>query len=229
MTNHPPYDAGSTRTGTAPRMALAALIVAVLIGAVVAITFAVRDDDGGPVASPPSSDESRSDAVANGGPPDRAPDLATANARGDLNITVVAEQWNWTFNYAKGGTTVNQTVWETGSVTKKPTVWLVEDKSVTFDLYSPDVIHSFWPRDLLFKMDVVPGRAATNYFTVTPTESGAFVGRCAELCGINHSKMLFDVKVVSQEAFDAHLQELQAAEQTGLNAPPGYAEEISGS
>ncbi|WP_209714581.1 cytochrome c oxidase subunit II [Marmoricola sp. OAE513] len=155
-------------------------------------------------------------------------DLQEANAQADLNITVVGQQWSWTFNYAKGGTTVKETVWDAGTPAKIPTLYLVKDKSVSFDLYSPDVIHSFWPTNFLFKMDVVPGRAKENHFTLTPTESGEFVGRCAELCGVYHSRMLFNVKVVSQAEFDKHLESLQAAGNTGMNAPGPYEREVKG-
>jgi cytochrome c oxidase subunit 2 len=165
--------------------------------------------------------------------------LAQANAKADLNVTVVGQQWSWTFNYVKGGTDQTQTVWEGGTpggTKDNPTLWLVKDKTVSFDLYSPDVIHSFWPTNFLFKMDVVPGRAGQNHFTVTPNKYGTFVGRCAELCGVYHSRMLFNVKVVDQADFDAHLKALAALKDpntgvptnVGLNAPGPYEDEVHG-
>ena len=75
------------------------------------------------------------------------------------------------------------------------------------------MIHSFWVPAFLFKMDVIPGR--TNQFEVTPNKEGTFIGKCAELCGVDHSRMLFTVKVVSQAEFDAHMQELRAKGQIG--------------
>ena len=48
--------------------------------------------------------------------------------------------------------------------------------------------------------------AATTTSRSRPTRSGTFEGRCAELCGVYHSRMLFNVKVVDQAAYDAHLQ-----------------------
>jgi cytochrome c oxidase subunit II len=54
---------------------------------------------------------------------------------------------------------------------------------------------------------VIPGR--DNHFSFTPTRRGTFVGRCAELCGVYHSRMLFDVKVVSADEYARHLQKLQ--------------------
>ncbi len=38
---------------------------------------------------------------------------------------------------------------------------------------------------------------------------GDYVGKCYELCGVSHSRMLFNVKVVSQADYDNHLKELE--------------------
>lgn len=63
------------------------------------------------------------------------------------------------------------------------------------------------------KMDVIPGH--TNRFEVTPNREGTFMGKCAELCGVDHSRMLFNVKVVSPERYQQHLKELAKKGQTG--------------
>ena len=140
----------------------------------------------------------------------------------DTTVTVVGQQWSWTFNYNVGyddssGSykTVGgeQAVHESGTTAQRPTLWLVKDKTVKFYLFSPDVIHSFWVPAFLFKMDVVPGRH--NNFEVTPNRTGTFQGRCAELCGVYHSRMLFNVKVVDQAAYDAHLRSLASQGNTG--------------
>ncbi len=140
----------------------------------------------------------------------------------DETITVVGQQWSWTFNYNLGYDKKAQkyepvgseeVVHEGGTTADRPTLWLVKDKSVKIYLTSPDVIHSFWVPAFLFKMDVVPGR--DNNFVVTPTREGTFAGRCAELCGVYHSRMLFNVKVVDQAAYDAHLEQLAARGSTG--------------
>lgn len=65
----------------------------------------------------------------------------------------------------------------------------------------------------LFKQDVIPGH--TNVFEVTPSQEGTFLGKCAELCGVDHSRMLFNVKVVSPERYQQHLKELAEKGQTG--------------
>ncbi|MEW2140778.1 cytochrome c oxidase subunit II [Streptomyces sp. NPDC005409] len=94
-----------------------------------------------------------------------------------------------------------------------PTLVLPKGEKVRFILSSNDVIHSFWVVPFLFKQDVIPGH--TNVFEVTPTEEGTFMGKCAELCGVDHSRMLFNVKVVSPEEYRAHLKELAEKGQTG--------------
>ncbi|MET9880653.1 cytochrome c oxidase subunit II [Actinacidiphila glaucinigra] len=101
-----------------------------------------------------------------------------------------------------------------------PTLVLPKGESVRFVLTSRDVIHSFWVVPFLMKMDVIPGH--TNVFQVTPTKEGTFVGKCAELCGVDHSRMLFNVKVVSPEAYKQHLQDLAKKGQTGY-VPAGIA------
>ncbi|MBF6052053.1 cytochrome C oxidase subunit II [Streptomyces eurocidicus] len=102
-----------------------------------------------------------------------------------------------------------------------PTLWLPKGETVQFVLTSRDVIHSFWVVPFLMKQDVIPGH--TNSFTVTPNKEGTFMGKCAELCGQDHSRMLFNVKVVSPERYKAHLKELAAKGQTGYQ-PAGIAQ-----
>lgn len=94
-----------------------------------------------------------------------------------------------------------------------PTLWLPKGEKVRFVLTSRDVIHSFWVVPFLFKQDVIPGH--TNVFEVTPKDEGTFLGKCAELCGVDHSRMLFNVKVVSPERYQQHLKELAEKGQTG--------------
>ncbi|GAA2674625.1 cytochrome c oxidase subunit II [Streptomyces aculeolatus] len=94
-----------------------------------------------------------------------------------------------------------------------PTLVLPKGETVQFVLTSRDVIHSFWVVPFLMKQDVIPGH--TNVFEVTPNKEGTFMGKCAELCGADHSRMLFNVKVVSPEEYQQHLKELAAKGQTG--------------
>jgi cytochrome c oxidase subunit 2 len=63
-------------------------------------------------------------------------------------------------------------------------------------------------------MDVIPGK--TNVFELTPDKIGTFVGKCAELCGTDHARMLFEVKVVERDEFDAYIEGLREIGQTGF-------------
>ncbi|WP_157180726.1 cytochrome c oxidase subunit II [Actinopolymorpha alba] len=127
-------------------------------------------------------------------------------------VNVIGQQWSWTFNYLENPE-VGTTVWETGTPGELPTLYLPVGEKVGFKLNSPDVIHSFFVPAFLFKLDVIPGKE--NYFELTPTKEGEFAGKCAELCGVLHSRMLFTVHVVSKQEYIAHLRELKAKGQTG--------------
>jgi cytochrome c oxidase subunit II len=130
-------------------------------------------------------------------------------------IDVVGQQWSWSFNYVKDQALDGQTtVHEVGSTAYRPTLVLPVGQTVHVNLSSPDVIHSFWVPAFLMKMDVVPGRH--NQFTFTPTRVGDYAGRCAELCGVYHSRMLFNVKIVSPQDYGTYLQGLQKKGNTGL-------------
>jgi len=123
-------------------------------------------------------------------------------------VEVVGFQWSWTFNYVDDGT------YDIGTPDQAPTLWLPVNEKTRFLLKSPDVIHSFWVPKFLFKMDVFPGR--TNQFDLTPDKIGDYKGKCAELCGVDHSRMLFNVKVVSHDVYAAHIAQLKASGRTGI-------------
>ncbi len=144
--------------------------------------------------------------------------IMDVSAKPDVKINVVAKQWSWDFNY------VDANVYETGvhselnpkggvSGTPEPILYLPVNKRVEFSLNARDVIHSFWVPAFLVKLDMIPGK--TNRMQVTPTQIGEFQGKCAELCGAYHSQMLFKVKVVSQDEFDAQMAKLKALGQSG--------------
>lgn len=126
----------------------------------------------------------------------------------DHVVNVVGQQWSWTFNYTGEDAVGGKNVYTSGTGSNIPTLVLPVDETTQFNLYSPDVIHSFGVPGFLMKMDVVPGRQ--NHFEVTPDTIGTFRGKCYELCGSYHSRMLFNVEVVSAEDYDKYLQELEA-------------------
>jgi cytochrome c oxidase subunit 2 len=126
----------------------------------------------------------------------------------DVTIDVTAFKWNWDFGYP--GTTVpgGGEVHTIGNSEEVPILVLPVNKLVQYQLRSKDVIHSFWTIDFLFKRDVFPypeQNQTENIFQNTIDTTGAFVGRCAELCGTYHSAMNFEVRAVPQDVYDSYL------------------------
>ena len=138
----------------------------------------------------------------------------------DYRIEVIGKQWSWDFNYTNNNVFDSGIQYqEDGTEAELPTLYLPVNRTVEIDLISRDVIHSFWVIDFLYKKDVFPGRVNKMY--MTPQVIGEYKGKCAELCGEFHSMMLFNVKVVSQAEYDAHVSDLKEQGFTGqLTADP---------
>jgi cytochrome c oxidase subunit 2 len=131
------------------------------------------------------------------------------DAPGTVQMGVVGFQWSWQFNYLEDGLSI------TGRPGEPPQMVVPVGKPIDFYLTSPDVIHSFWVIPFLFKRDVIPGHP--NEFEVTVTTPGTFQGRCAEFCGIDHDRMVFTVKAVSQTDYAAWLIKAKAQAAAGTN------------
>ena len=97
-----------------------------------------------------------------------------------------------------------------GTTDEIPILVLPAGKRIEFQQASADVIHSFWIPDFLFKRDVFPNPEANHTANIWQVDeidrTGAFVGRCAEMCGTYHAMMNFEVRVVSPEDFKTYLQ-----------------------
>lgn len=81
-------------------------------------------------------------------------------------------------------------------------------KTVVVQVTGADVIHAWTIPAFGVKQDAVPGRLAELWFNAE--EEGIYFGQCSELCGIAHAYMPITVKVVSEEAYAAWLQEAKA-------------------
>lgn len=142
----------------------------------------------------------------------------------DVSISAIGKQWAWDFAYNGDEEDDSDTVWSMGVQAQPdaagnvdqdalPTLYLPVDKTVKIELSSRDVIHSFWIIDFLYKKDLYIGK--DNEWSFTPTREGTYAGKCAELCGEYHSMMLFNVKVVSEDEYEAYLDTLRDKGQTG--------------
>ena len=146
----------------------------------------------------------------------------------DLRVDLTAFQWNWQFSYPDTKTTTGQPVTTIGTATTIPLLVLPTNRSIQFTQRSNDVIHSFWVPEFLFKRDVFPYPEKNDQQNVWRIEKidreGAFVGRCAELCGAYHAMMNFEVRALSPDKFDRYLQlRVQTNPATGAPYTAGEA------
>ena len=137
----------------------------------------------------------------------------------DVRVRVVGFQWNWEFQYLQDEagsdgqfdplqTEVGTPVSTVGSSNTIPILVVPTDRVVEYHVESKDVIHSFFVPDFLFKRDVFPQpekNDSDNVFQTTVEEEGAFVGRCAELCGTYHSTMNFELRALPVDLFERYL------------------------
>jgi cytochrome c oxidase subunit II len=156
-----------------------------------------------------------------------------------VNVDVLAFQWNWQFTYnayetADGRRVVPRTadgelVSTTGSTTEIPLLVLPEGTTIHYNLRAKDVIHSFYVPEFNFKRDVFPYPEKNNQdntFQNSIDKEGAFVGRCAELCGTYHSGMNFEVRALNQDRFDEYM-ELRVSTNEDTGKPYTAAEALA--
>jgi len=140
-------------------------------------------------------------------------------ANPDVTVDVVAFKWNWKFSYRDSQGADKQPVTTIGNSDYVPVLVLPTHKTIRFVEQSQDVIHSFWVPELLFKRDVFPGNIK-NSFAVTIEKEGAYVGRCAELCGTYHSTMNFELRAVPFDEYQRFIE----AKKKGLSTPDALRE-----
>jgi cytochrome c oxidase subunit 2 len=144
--------------------------------------------------------------------------IDSLSAKPNVVVNVTGFQWSWQFQYPgypvpgspTGDVTMNGEPWSpTAGNSQLPVLIIPDHEVVRFNLVSTDVIHSFWIVPFQFKRDVVPGHP--NHFQVYPTKTtGILIGRCTELCGLYHSRMLFRFRIVTPAEFTQWIHTQQA-------------------
>jgi cytochrome c oxidase subunit 2 len=117
---------------------------------------------------------------------------AAEGAPATLKIHVEGRQFYWRYVYPNG-------------VVAYDLLRLPLDVVVDLTVTAPDtdVIHSFWVPAFAGKVDAIPGRV--NHLKFRPAQVGTYDGKCAELCGIQHAAMTFNVQVLPRQEFDQWL------------------------
>ncbi|HET9138722.1 cytochrome c oxidase subunit II [Actinophytocola sp.] len=126
----------------------------------------------------------------------------------DVTVDVTGFQWNWEFAYQGSKTPDGEVVRTVGSSDEIPLLVLPTGKTIHYNLRARDVIHSFFVPEFNFKRDVFPHPEKNNQdssFENSIDREGAFVGRCAELCGIYHSAMNFEIRALNPDRFDRYM------------------------
>jgi cytochrome c oxidase subunit 2 len=109
-----------------------------------------------------------------------------------LEVTAIGQQFTWRFEYPDSEVTTGELVLPVG-------------REARFTMRALDVLHSFWVPEFGQKMDAVPGISTT--ILVTPKRTGDFRVVCTELCGLGHATMRARARVVSEQEFEAWLEE----------------------
>jgi cytochrome c oxidase subunit 2 len=127
-----------------------------------------------------------------------------------LNIQVIGRQYIWQFVYP--GSSEPDGL---GAPYSYEEMVVPTETTVTLDIVSEDVVHSWWIPELGGKFQAVPGYHNYTWFKVS--KPGIYRGQCAALCGRGHARMIATVKAVPPAQFDAWLA-YQKQEITQANA-----------
>jgi cytochrome c oxidase subunit 2 len=125
-----------------------------------------------------------------------------------MEVQVVGHQWWFEYRYPDSGvTTANILVIPVG-------------EEVCAELTSDDVLHNFWIPALHGKRYLVPGQ--TTILPLEASVTGEFWGHCAEFCGLSHSLMRARVRVVERPEFDAWVDAQLEPATLPTEGEPGY-------
>jgi cytochrome c oxidase subunit 2 len=75
--------------------------------------------------------------------------------------------------------------------------------TVTLDVVSLDVVHSWWIPELGGKFQAVPGYHNYTWFKIA--KPGIYRGQCSVLCGRGHARMIATVRALPPAQFDEWL------------------------
>ena len=115
-----------------------------------------------------------------------------------LNITVVGRQYIWQYIYPGANEADGL-----GAPYSYEEMVVPTDTTITLDIVSDDVVHSWWVPALGGKFQAVPGYH--NYTWMKISKPGIFRGQCAFLCGRGHARMIATVKAVPPAQFETWL------------------------
>jgi len=153
--------------------------------------------------------------------------VEATSSQPNLKVRAVAGQFQWSFDYLPADAQYGTKALFTVTAPEGPDggLSLPAGQTTHLFLYSGDVIHAFYVPQFLFKRDVVPGLENQFDLDIPASDAGqTYRGQCAELCGVGHRIMVFEVHVLAPADFQAWEQkQIAAANATPPPAPSGAA------
>jgi cytochrome c oxidase subunit 2 len=132
----------------------------------------------------------------------------------DITVKATGKQWYWSYSYPDHGKFEFDSLMLKEGERKEgqPRLLAVDNemvvpvnKTVRVITTGSDVIHAFAVPSFGIKIDSIPGRINETWFKAA--REGVYYGQCSELCGKDHAYMPIAVRVVSEQAFAAWVEE----------------------
>ena len=117
-----------------------------------------------------------------------------------LEIEVIGKQYIWQFVYPGANEPDGL-----GAPYSYEEMVVPTNTTVSLDIVSEDVVHSWWIPELGGKFQAVPGYHNYAWFKIS--KPGFYRGQCANICGRGHARMIATVHAVPPAQFDAWLAE----------------------
>jgi cytochrome c oxidase subunit 2 len=115
-----------------------------------------------------------------------------------LKITVIGRQFIWQYVYPGASNPDGL-----GAPYSYEEMVVPTETTVTLDVVSSDVVHSWWVPQLGGKVQAVPGYHNYTWFKID--KPGVYRGQCALICGRGHARMIATVRAIRPAQFDAWL------------------------
>ena len=131
----------------------------------------------------------------------------------DVTVKATGKQWFWSYNYPNSKFEFDSLMVQDKDLKPdQPRLLAVDNamvvpvnKVVKVLVTGADVIHSFSVPSFGIKIDAIPGRMNETWFKAD--REGIYYGQCSQLCGRDHAFMPIEVRVVSEKAYTAWLDQ----------------------
>jgi cytochrome c oxidase subunit 2 len=174
---------------------LAAALVLIVIAILTFVKLGAIQD---PIDSGAGGDSLYGEGLTKGGRLYASADRKLPPSGKSLNITVVGRQFVWEYVYP-GASEADGL----GAPYSYEEMVVPTETTVTLDIVSADVVHSWWIPQLGGKFQAVPGYHNYTWFEIP--KPGVYRGQCALICGRGHARMIATVRAVPPSQFDAWL------------------------